>query len=450
MHFFLYYGIIAYMKRKLLDNLVEWKNSRNRKPILLKGARQVGKSYLLEEFGKNYFNNVHVFNFEKDNELHSLFEKNLDPQRIITELSFYSETKIDIENDIVIFDEIQECPKAITSLKYFCEDLKTLCLCAAGSLLGVKLSSESFPVGKVDIFSLYPMSFEEFLWALDTPMLLEAYNAASSGRDIPDTAHNKLLEKLYYYFICGGLPEAVKALISELGRAIPSPKICRKIQENLIQMYISDFAKHSGKTNSMHIVSVFENIPSQLAGYHDLNTKRFRFKGVIPGKKGYNDLMGPIAWLDHAGLILKIKICNRSEIPLEAFTSQNIFKCYLFDIGILGAMLGLNRQDILNQDYGITKGYFAENFVAQELTAAGVRKLYSWIERNSEMEFLLQREEKIIPIEVKAGSRTQVKSLKQYILKYSPVHSKILSLNKLSFNKEKNIKYIPLYLAGKL
>ena len=160
--------------------------------------------------------------------------------------------------------------------------------------------------------------------------------------------------------------------------------------------------------------------------------------------------MGPIAWLDQAGLILKTKICNRAEIPLEAFASRNIFKCYLFDIGILGSMLGLNRQDILNQDYGITKGYFAENFVAQELTAAGVRKLYSWTERNSEMEFLLQSEEGIIPIEVKAGTRTQVKSLKQYILKYSPAHSKILSLNKLSFNKEKVIKYIPLYMSGKL
>lgn len=436
------------MIRKILKSLNNWHVSKHRKPLLLYGARQVGKTYILEQFGKESFEKVHVFNFEKDKKIHQYFSESLDPKKIIAELGFQAGVSINPKKDLVIFDEIQECPRAVTSLKYFCEELRELPLCAAGSLLGVRLVSESAPVGKVDILHLYPMTFEEFLVALKDAALLEAFYHVSNHKQILQAAHQTLLSALYEYFICGGMPEAVQTYLENRASLLDSFSETRRIQKNIIQMYLADFAKHAGKTNSVHIVSVFENIPSQLAACHDQSTKRYRFKDVIPGKGSFRDLQGPINWLAQAGLIIKTKICAKAQKPLESFTTPNIFKCYLFDIGILGAMQELNPADVLDQRYGIAKGYFAENFVAQQLVASNHAPLHSWNERNAEIEFLVLEENQIVPLEVKAGSRIKAKSLQQYILKYAPQKAKILSTQELDLQPDKRIQKIPLYLAG--
>jgi len=262
-----------------------------------------------------------------------------------------------------------------------------LALCCAGSLLGVALSSESFPVGKVEFKNLFPMKFSEFLIALNENLLIEALESSREARTISETTHQKVWGRLKEYYVTGGMPQVVSEYISMRNNRIEAMDSARKIQKGLIEGYYRDFAKHSGKTNSMHIVSVFEDVPMQLSKNVEGSVGRYRFKGVIPGKKGYADLNGPINWLEKAGLIFKVKICNKAALPIESFCKNNLFKLYFFDIGLLGCMLELPVKAIITQDYGITKGYFAENFTAQEFVSAGVSKLYAWKERNSEMNF---------------------------------------------------------------
>lgn len=436
------------MKRYITSKLQNWASRPDRKPLILKGARQVGKTFVIAEFGKNHFEKCHTFNFEEDKGLHKIFEKNFDPKRIIEEFSYVKQTPIDIQKDLVFFDEVQECPKALTALKYFCEDMPELSIISAGSLLGIKLSEESFPVGKVDFLHLYPMSFREFLLANENQMLLNAYDGATIDNSIMEMAHENLWRELINYYVTGGMPQAISTYITNKADKLTAFNEVRKIQKSLVDSYNKDFAKHSGKNNSIHIVSVFENIPLQLSSQVDASTKRYHFNHVIPGKKSFADLQGPIDWLENAGLTIKVPVCNRSEIPLKAFCKNNLFKLFIFDIGLLGSMLGIPVKSILEQDYGITKGYLAENFVAQELVATGIDELYSWSERNSEIEFLIYMDGEIAPIEVKAGHRTQAKSLQQFMIKYSP--QKAFKLSAKQFSKSGQTINLPLYLAGKL
>jgi len=438
------------MNRDLYKKLLDWKSSSTRRPLILKGTRQVGKSFLLEEFGRNEFPYFHVFNFEKDKSLAQVFELDLDPEKILTDLSIHQNERINSKLDLVIFDEIQDCPRALTSLKYFSESMPELAICCAGSLLGVLLSSESFPVGKVEFQELFPMNFSEFLEALNEELLLEKLESSLETGTISETAHQKLWGCLKEYYVTGGMPQVISEYISMRENRFEAMNKARKIQNELIEGYYRDFAKHSGKTNSMHIVSVFENVPMQLSNNIEGSVKRYRFKGIIPGKKGFSDLNGPISWLEKAGLILKVKICNKAELPLETFCKNSLFKLYVFDIGLLGCMLELPVEALVTQDYGITKGYFAENFVAQEFVSSGLSKLYAWKERNSEIEFLRLIDGEIIPVEVKSGQRTQAKSLLQYILKYAPPSAVKISAKKLNRNKDKLIENYPLYLAGNI
>ena len=342
------------MKRDVIIKLQSWFNDPSRKPLILKGPRQVGKTFIINEFGKNHFEKLHSFNFEENKALHSIFEKDLDPKRIIEELSYVNQVPINLEKDLVFFDEIQECPKALTALKYFCENNPKLAIISAGSLLGIKLSEESFPVGKVDFLDLYPMSFREFLVANENEMLVEAYDKADTDNSISDIAHQKLWMELLNYYVTGGMPQIVQTYINKRSNKVEAFQEVRRLQNILIDSFNKDFAKHSGKNNSIHIVSVFENIPMQLAAEVDGSTQRYRFSQVISGKKSFNQLQGPIDWLLNAGLIIKINICNRAEVPLKAFCKNNIFKLFIFDIGLLGAMLELPVQSILKQDYGMT------------------------------------------------------------------------------------------------
>jgi len=436
------------MRRLIYKDLLLWKNKNKRKPLILLGARQVGKTWILNEFGKKEFRNFFHIDFEVNKEkLKDIFSENLLPDELIFNLSVLLNRDIDIKHDLLIFDEIQAVPRALTSLKYFNEKMPELTICAAGSLLGLSFSNESFPVGKVEFMHLYPLNFEEFLLNYGEPKTYNAFLDGIKNEKSSNFIHNRILKILKEFYITGGLPDIVWTYLKD--KNPKTLKNARNKQKDLITSYENDFNKHSGKINSLHISSLFNNIPIQLSQNHNNSVKKYKFKGVIPNKKGFLDLQGPIDWLVKAGLIIKVQISNRAEIPIKGFCKENFFKLYVFDIGILGAMLEIPISSILLNDYGIIKGYFAENFVATELKSLGLNSLFSWTERNSEIEFLIEKEGNIYPIEVKSGTRTKAKSLMQYIIKNNPQKAFVLSEKPLLINKETK-QFIPIYYAGKL
>ncbi len=438
------------MKRTLYNKLLEWKYFPNRKPLLLKGARQVGKTYLLQEFGRNEFQNTFYLNFEKDKTLNKIFSFNLDPKRIINEISLHFKKKFNIEYDLLIFDEIQACSEALTSLKYFCEELPAAYVACAGSLLGVYLSPVSYPVGKVDKLYMYPMSFGEFLLALGDEQASSFLDDLNLESDISDYMHQYLWERLKWYFIVGGLPEVVMLYIQHRDDSFIAFEQARQKQRDLIEDYNADIAKHSGKVNAMHIKRIWQSIPEQLASTQDGSAKKFKFRDVVSGIDRYSKLVDAIDWLENAGLIIKIHIVSDSQIPLKAYKKENSFKLVLFDVGILGAMCDLDPVTILAQDYGSYKGYFAENYVAFSLAYRDTQDLYCWEGKTSEIEFVRQLHGAIIPYEVKSGWVTQSKSLKVYQEKYHPEYRVILSAKRMTVDRVHHMHYYPLYLASYL
>jgi predicted AAA+ superfamily ATPase len=443
------------MYRNLSEDLNKWRVSPRRKPLILKGARQVGKTYLLKNWGESQFPKVHHINFEKNTDASRSFERDFDIGRILRELSFALDTTINPKTDLLLLDEIQACPKAMTALKYFCEDLPELAVTCAGSLLGVRLSPESFPVGKVQFMHLHPMSFPEFLRAVDTKNTLAYLPKASHLADIPAVIHDHLWQLLHLYYVVGGMPEVV-SLLSE-SREEPAWKLretleeVRSIQRAIVKSYENDIAKHAGKLNGTHIQALYRNIPSQLSTVHDGTTRRFHFGDVLPGKKGFATWEKPIHWLKNAGLVHQIKIANQSAFPLEHYTKPNMFKLVPHDIGLLGALLDLPPAIIMDKNFGSAKGYFAEVYVAQALIAASPpdkdQALYCLQEGESEIEFLQADERGLIPTEVKSGSRLKARSLGQYISKYKPNLAIRLSANPISFAADRNLLDLPLYLA---
>lgn len=428
------------MKRLLYKQLVDWKSKQNRKPLLLKGARQVGKTWLIEEFGKNEFRAVHTFNFQEEPELAGILKKSLNPVNIIRSLELSYSININIEADLIFFDEIQECPEAITSLKFFFEKIPKTAVCCAGSHIGVTRLETSFPVGKIDTLILHPMNFQEFLMNNHREML-ELFDKPES---LPSIIHNKLLELLKVYFALGGMPEVNKIYNAERQLNLEIFKEIRYIQNQIITGYQSDFSKHAGKVNANHINRVFENIPVQIMKNTDFSVGRFRFKDVIPGYSKYSQLIGPIEWLVKAGLCHPVYVIEHPAIPLKAYRKENLFKLMLLDIGLLNSMNNISLGSILQQDFGIYKGYLAENFTAQELISYGINDLYSWRGRTSEIEFLLQDEDSVIPLEVKSGMRTsRTKSLDVFIEKHSPHTSYIASMRSYSESHKKT--NMPLY-----
>lgn len=436
------------MKRKMMERLVEWKKNKSRKPLLLKGVRQVGKTHLLKEFGRSHFPQFHYFNFEKEPGLAKIFEQDLIPQRIISELSFYLNRPINIETDLVIFDEIQELPKALTSLKYFQEDCPKLHLCAAGSLLGLHLSPGSFPVGKVTFETLRPMSFEEFLMANDDKSL-PLFQALTFKDKISEVMHEHLWDQFKRYLVVGGLPEAVATYCENKNNLFTAFSLVRQKQDDLLNTYYADIAKHSGKINAMHIDRVFKSVSAQLQQVQDGSIARFKFRGVVPGVTHYDRLSGAIDWLEAAGLVIKVHIVNTGYFPFRGYAKENFFKLLVFDVGILGSMSGLPPKVILDYDYGSYKGYFVENFVAEELIAYGRDSLFSWQEHTSEVEFLVEDNGVVMPIEVKSGSITKAKSLKVFVEKYKPITQVVFSGKPFHVESMKGLHYYPLYLAGR-
>ncbi len=441
------------MKRHIETKLSEWLIKSKRQPLILLGARQVGKTYTLKKFASENFKQHHYINCEKEKvNFSKVFDPDLDPQKIIDRLSLQLNKPIK-KSDLIIFDEIQTIPNALTSLKYFGEEMPELPIIAAGSLLGLKLDDVSFPVGKVDYLHMYPFTFFEFLEGIGDKLLLENLfkELKHKNQPLPDLVHGKLWEKLKIYFVIGGLPVAINTYKDTKGSAFEKYSAVRESQEKLIDSYFDDISKHSGKENAMHIERLWKNIPNQLAREQDGSSSKFQFKGIIPGIKSYSNLVGIIDWLEAARLIIKVKIVDQVSTPLSAFTKENRFKLFCFDVGLLGAMSELKPKEILDYDYGEYKGYFAENFVAQELQAKDFKNnnLYSWAEASAEIEFIINTNEHgIIPIEVKSGSNTQAKSLKSFQDRYKPEFGLILSALNFSFDIHKKTYKYPLYLAS--
>lgn len=438
------------MQRNILKDLQAWKESKNRKPLILRGARQVGKTYILEEFGKKCFPKRHYFNFEKSKALKNVFEHEIDPKSIMQKLSFIANSLIVPDQDLLIFDEIQECPRALTSLKYFEEEMPEAAICSAGSLLGVHLGPVSFPVGKVNILSMYPLSFREFLLGISEERSLAYFDEAMTTKKIPQIVHEHLWERLKWYFITGGLPEVVSTFIQEKNNLFAAFKAVRKLQNDIILMYMADMAKHSGKINAMHLERLWHSVPEQLGKSQDGSAKKFVFKDAVAGLNRYDRLAGPIDWLEKAGLIIKVSISGSGNLPFSAYCKESVFKLLFFDIGLLGAISDLEPGNVIQQDYGSYKGYFAENFVAQEFLWHGQSHLYSWQENTAEVEFLLQFDGKAIPIEVKSGGVTHAKSLNLFATKYKSPFRIILSANPMNINEHNGVYRYPLYLAGEL
>src|SRR3990167_84843 len=435
------------MKRLILQELKHWKNQKNRKPLIIKGVRQTGKTYILKQFGTSEFSTFHYINFELNHQAAHLFKGGFEPKRILHDLSFLLDTSIHEKTDLLIFDEIQACPNALTSLKYFAEQLPELALCCAGSLLGLHLGETSFPVGKVDFFHMRPMCFAEFLEANEDQHSLYFLNQCQYTDFISDIMHEHVWQQFKIYLVIGGLPEVVQTYLENKNDLYTALTLVRKKQNEIIYGYYADIAKHAGKVNAMHIDRIWRAIPNQLARSQHGSAKRFQFKGIIPGVDRYQRLANVIDWLLTTELIIKIPIIDHVELPLKAYVDESHFKLYLFDVGMLGALLDLSPKAILDYDYGTYKGYFAENFVAQEFTAKNILHLYSWQKHRSEIEFLYPLEKDIIPIEVKSGWVTRNESLNKYAEKYQPPYRAVFSAQSLHIDLVNHYHRYPLYMA---
>lgn len=407
----------------------------------------MGKTWILNEFGRSEFEHCELLDFAEDKELRGLFSPDLKPRRILTDLSVYLNRDISLANTLLIFDEVQLCPEALTSLKYFCEEFPAAWICASGSLLGLGLSEQNFPVGKVQREWLRPMAFFEFLDALGETALRDALSSsAASITRISPAIHGKAFELFKEYMITGGLPEVMHRYISLRETRVAAFQAVRGLQRELVDSYLDDIAKHAGSLKAVRIASVLKNIPEQLAR-ETSGPRKFLFKDVVSGRSTYDVLEGPIEWLIRAGLIHRVPICRKVSQPLSAFVEKNAFMLYLFDTGILGAMLNLDPGVIHQYDFGQFKGFLAENAVLNEMLCAGYGPVFTWRGATAEIEFLLLSGGQVIPVEVKAGANTKAKSMKTYREKYAPGKAILLS-GRGTNQLDNGLLHAPLYLAG--
>lgn len=424
------------MKRFIMKKLIDWKNSKDRKPLILKGARQVGKTYILKEFGENNYDNVAYFNFDHDDGLENLFLNTKDPKRIIEQLSLVIGKKISPESTLIIFDEIQECPNALNSLKYFCEEAPSYHVVCAGSLLGIRLSKTSFPVGKVDFLNLYPMTFSEFLIADGSSNLVTVMEETKEIKEIPEVFEKQLIEKLKVYYIVGGMPEVVYSWVND-----KDIEKVNQIQKNILDSYEHDFSKHVDASDANKISLIWNGIPSQLAR----ENKKFVYQVIKDGARA-REYEGALNWLNDANLISKCYLVNKCAFPLKAYNDLSAYKIYMNDVGLLRRMSGLDSSIILegNKLLEEFKGAFTENYVANVLKyLLDDTPNYYTFDRN-EIDFVIQRKNKIIPIEVKSDKSTNHNSLTKYNANNDNEMSFRFSLNNLSKNGK--IVNIPLYL----
>lgn len=425
------------LKRNAISELIRWKNSTERKPMVLKGARQVGKTWLMKEFGQNYYDNFVYFNFDEEDEMKSIFETNKNPHRIIELLSMICGEKIEPEKTLIIFDEIQECPEALNTLKYFKEKANEYHVIAAGSLLGTLLAKpKSYPVGMVNLLDVYPLTFDEFLEAADSG-LYAYYENIEKDQQIEEIFHNRLLEAYNYYLIIGGMPECVSSWIK-----YKDPAKVAQIQRELIEVYENDFSKHNGKVNSGRILMVFRSIVAQLAKPNE----KFMYGAVREGGRA-RDFEEAIEWLVSAGMLNRVYNVSKMEHPLSAFDKLDQFKLFVFDTGLLKHMAGIdNAAILLKTDYQF-KGPLTENYVLQQFRGQFEVEPRYYSDKNSEIDFVLQNGMEIIPIEAKGGEDKSAPSFKKYVTDHKPDHA--FRFSKRGYRKDGDFTNLPLYLARK-
>lgn len=432
------------IERDIMSALLKWKQRSERKPLIIQGARQIGKTWIMRKFGEEYFDYVAYFNFDASEELCREFENTKSPERLIDILRLYTEYPIEPERTLIIFDEIQQSNKALNSLKYFCEEAPKYYILAAGSLLGVSLSQgDSFPVGKVEFLRMYPVTFREFLRA-DTPQMYEYIENLTEIAPLPEIVMGRIGEAYRRYQVCGGMPAAATAMLEKRGI-----QEIEDIQKSILMAYSLDFAKHAPGKDIPRIAAIWNSIPSQLAK----ENRKFVYKLVKAGARAreYED---GLLWLEHAGMIYRIFCSSKPGLPLSAYDNLSAFKIYLCDGGLLRVMAQLPA-DVLwteNPLYTEFKGAMAENMVLQSLIAHfDVMPRYWTSEATAEVDFLLQNNTSLLPVEVKSGTRLRGRSLGIYIDRFAVQLALRFSMNNLK--RDGAILNLPIFLAdwtGKL
>ena len=437
------------MKRFIYDTLLRWKESKDRKPVIIEGIRQCGKTWILKHFGEAEFNDVAYFNFEYDSRLQTVFEGDLNVSRIIKDLGILRNKSIQPGTTLLIFDEIQICPRAITSLKYFCENLPDLHVAAAGSLLGVAVAqmgnNVSFPVGKVRMLKMYPLSFPEFLISRDEELLFEYLNELSPDERVPDAFTGKLEEAYREYLITGGMPEVVSSWVQnhDIG-------VVESLQSEILSNYEKDFVKYASASEFPKLTLIWNAIPAQLAK----DNQKFIFSHVKQGMRA-RDLEDSIQWLISAGLIYKVEKIERPYIPIPTYGDSTCFKIYFSDVGLLRRMSRFPA-DVVFDTSSLTadmRGMVTESFVLTELIANGFHRPYFWKSGGmAEVDYVIQEGVDVIPIEVKSARRTRSRSLTEYRKKYSPRIALRASLRNIARHSDEHgeVLEIPLYLIWRL
>jgi len=428
------------MYRKITSFLEEWKDGKHRKPLILQGARQVGKTYSILEFGRTHYENVAYFNFETNPKLNETFDENISPDYLIPILSHIAGQTIVREKTLIVFDEVQLCERALTSLKYFCEDAPDYHIIVAGSLLGVAVNRArfSFPVGKVDMKTLYPMDMEEFLLACGEAALAEQIKQCfADNTPLPSALHAAALQLYRQYLIVGGMPECVLQFV-ETGDYI----LVRYLQDTILASYLNDMSKYNNVNEIKKTRLTYDNITTQLS---KKNT-RFQYKLIKKGGRA-SEFENAIEWLCLSGIVSQVYRVEQIKKPLENYRDIDAFKIYVSDLGLLCAKKDLAANDILYMvdELNDFKGGMAENYVHVQLTINGYQTYYWESERGAEIDFVIQRDGQLIPIEVKSADNTRAKSLRVYMETYKPAYA--IKLSTKNFGFEDGKKTVPLYAA---
>lgn len=425
------------MKRKILTKLHQWKEqTTDRSPMLIYGARQVGKTYAMQELGSKYYKNTVYVNFETDEKIGKYFEADIHPEYLVSVLEKYFHVQIIPEQTLLIFDEIQMCERALTSLKYFQEEAPEYHVIAAGSLLGVALNHEkySFPVGKVQMVTMYPMDLEEVLWAKGKEILAETIRQHyEKNLPMDEMLHQEALQEFYHYCIIGGMPAVVKADITK-----NSSMQQDEIRQMLLNSYIADMTKYADKNNTIRIFSAYDSLPVQLAK----DSKKFQYKLIKSGARTsqYGDA---IDWLIRSGIVNKCMKCGQGFFPVAAYQDLSAFKLYYSDMGIMSARMGMSFEAIESRETEHFRGILTENYVAIALKTNGY-DLYYWESDNTaEVDFLIQKDNHVIPVECKAGEHVKAKSMMVYMDKYKPIYA--IRISARNFGMANGIKSVPLY-----
>ena len=428
------------MYRKITDFLEQWKESEHRKPLILQGARQVGKTYSVLEFGRTHYDNVAYFNFETNSKLNETFEENISPEYLIPILSHIAGQTIVKERTLIVFDEVQLCERALTSLKYFCEEAPDYHIIVAGSLLGVAVNRQkfSFPVGKVDMKTLYPMDIEEFMLALgENDLVNQIKNSFQTDKPLPTALHDYAMMLYRQYLVVGGMPECVMQYAETKDYIL-----VRHTQDTILASYLNDMSKYNNLNEIKKTRLAYDNITVQLS---KKNT-RFQYKLIKKGGRA-SEFENAIEWLNLSGIVSQVYRVEQIKKPLENYRDIDAFKIYVSDMGLLCAKKDVIANDILYmvEELNDFKGGMTENYVNVQLSINGYNTYYWQSERGAEIDFIIQREGKLIPIEVKSADNTRAKSLKVYMDTFKPEYA--IKLSSKNFGFEDNKKIVPLYAA---